>query len=121
MNKRFALQKNDGKSCAQVLVYNQDDVKYWIDQCIKTNHMIALDFHVDENALGYLDPAHDVYQIFPQEQARHFTGRGLTPLALDGAKAPDFQHSFPADVLDGDGILPEPPPLTQTVGQKEKT
>lgn len=33
----------------------------------------------------------------------------LTPLALDGANAPDFQHEFPADVLDGDGVLPEPP------------
>lgn len=33
----------------------------------------------------------------------------LTPLALDGANAPDFQQSFPADVLDGDGVLPEPP------------
>jgi hypothetical protein len=32
-----------------------------------------------------------------------------TPLALDGANAPDFQQSFPADVLDGDGVLPEPP------------
>lgn len=35
--------------------------------------------------------------------------RPLTPLALDGANAPDFQQSFPADVLDGDGVLPEPP------------
>jgi len=37
------------------------------------------------------------------------TPRPLTPLALDGANAPDFQQSFPADVLDGDGVLPEPP------------
>lgn len=35
--------------------------------------------------------------------------RSLTPLALDGAKAPDFQHSFPADVLVGEGALPKPP------------
>ena len=32
-----------------------------------------------------------------------------TPLALDGAIAPDNQQVLPADVLDGDGILPEPP------------
>jgi len=35
--------------------------------------------------------------------------RSLTPLALNGAKAPDFQHSFPADVLVGEGALPKPP------------
>jgi hypothetical protein len=33
----------------------------------------------------------------------------LTPLALDGANAPDFQQLFPADVLDGEGTLPKPP------------
>lgn len=36
-------------------------------------------------------------------------GCGLTPLALDGAIAPDNQQVLPADVLDGDGVLPEPP------------
>jgi site-specific DNA-methyltransferase (adenine-specific) len=33
----------------------------------------------------------------------------LTPLALDGAIAPDFQQVLPADVLVGEGTLPEPP------------
>ena len=35
--------------------------------------------------------------------------RGLTPLALDGAIAPDNQQVLPADVLVGEGTLPEPP------------
>lgn len=43
------------------------------------------------------------------EFAQERIERTLTPLALDGANAPDFQQSFPADVLDGDGVLPEPP------------
>jgi hypothetical protein len=85
MNERFVLHQSDGKGCAQVLVYSQDDLAYWIGQCVKTNHLIALNYHVEENSLGYPDPSHDVYQIFPQEQARHFIARGLTPLALDGA------------------------------------
>ena len=38
---------------------------------------------------------------------RHW--RGLTPLALDGAIAPDNQQVLPADVLVGEGTLPEPP------------
>jgi hypothetical protein len=38
------------------------------------------------------------------EQERH-----LTPLALDGANAPDNQQVLPADVLVGEGNLPEPP------------
>lgn len=33
----------------------------------------------------------------------------LTPLALDGAIAPDNQQVSPADVLVGEGTLPEPP------------
>lgn len=33
----------------------------------------------------------------------------LTPLALDGAAAPKASGDLPADVLDGEGTLPEPP------------
>lgn len=33
----------------------------------------------------------------------------LTPLALDGATAPDNQQVLPADVLVDEGTLPEPP------------
>ena len=33
----------------------------------------------------------------------------LTPLALDGATLPDNQQVLPADVLVGEGTLPEPP------------
>ena len=33
----------------------------------------------------------------------------LTPRALDGAIAPDNQQVLPADVLVGEGTLPEPP------------
>ncbi len=32
-----------------------------------------------------------------------------TPLALDGATLPDNQQVLPADVLVGEGTLPEPP------------
>lgn len=35
--------------------------------------------------------------------------RHLTPLALDGAIAPDNQQVLPVDVLVGEGTLPEPP------------
>jgi hypothetical protein len=35
--------------------------------------------------------------------------RHLTPLALDGATAPKASGDTPADVLDGDGDLPESP------------
>jgi len=35
--------------------------------------------------------------------------RHLTPLALDGAIAPDNQQVLPADVLVGEGTLPETP------------
>ena len=35
--------------------------------------------------------------------------RHLTPLALDGAIAPDNQQVLPADVLVGEGTLPESP------------
>ena len=35
--------------------------------------------------------------------------RHLTPLALDGATAPMTGGDLPADVLVGEGTLPEPP------------
>lgn len=37
------------------------------------------------------------------------SGRNPTPFALDGATLPDNQQVFPADVLVGEGTLPEPP------------
>lgn len=46
---------------------------------------------------------------YTDQQLFGYQPRHLTPLALDGANAPDFQQSFPADVLDVDGVLPEPP------------
>lgn len=42
--------------------------------------------------------------LLPREFIRH-----LTPLALDGATLPDNQQVLPADVLVGEGTLPEPP------------
>jgi len=69
INKRFKLKQSDGEMCAQVLIYNEDDLKYWTEQAKKTGHLIAFDYHVPENAMGYNDPAHDIYQIFPPEQA----------------------------------------------------
>lgn len=38
-----------------------------------------------------------------------FCGCKLTPLALDGATAPITSGDLPADVLVGEGTLPEPP------------
>ena len=46
---------------------------------------------------------HSYFWVF-EKRSRHLTKR-----PLDGANAPDYQQSFPADVLDGDGVLPEPP------------
>ena len=43
------------------------------------------------------------------DEWRKFAERHLTPLALDGAIAPDNQQVLPADVLVGEGTLPEPP------------
>ena len=79
MNERFSLNQSNGINCAQVLVYSENDLTYWISECKRTNHLIAFDYHVPENAMGYSKPAHDIYQIFPQEQAHCFTKRGLTP------------------------------------------
>jgi len=72
MNKRFSLDQSNGINCAQVLVYSEDDLTYWNSECKRTNHLIAFDYHVPENAMGYDDPAHDVYQIFPPEQKDKF-------------------------------------------------
>lgn len=40
---------------------------------------------------------------------RKTTKKRPTPLAADGAIAPDNQQVLPADVLAGDGNPPEPP------------
>ena len=80
MNKRFSLKQSNGINCAQVLIYNEDDLEYWKSQAKKTGHLIAFDYHVTDNAMGYDNPARDVYQIFPPEQKHCFTIRGLTPL-----------------------------------------
>lgn len=72
IDKRFELQMSDGKTCAQVLIYNEDDLKYWKNQAQKTGHLMAFDYHTPENAMDYSKPAHDTYQIFPPEQKHCF-------------------------------------------------
>lgn len=67
-DKRFELQKSDGKTCAQVLVYDEDDLQYWTKQAKETGYLMAFDCHIPEDAMGYPDPPHDIYQIFPPEQ-----------------------------------------------------
>jgi len=62
---RFELKENDGKTHSQVLVYDPSDLKYWTEQCKKTGHKLVLLYRVDADALGYPDPAHDVYQVAP--------------------------------------------------------
>jgi len=46
---------------------------------------------------------------YTDQQLFGYQPRHLTPLALDGANAPDNQQVLPADVLAGEGALPEPP------------
>lgn len=48
-------------------------------------------------------------EIAARELMRTSFYGNLTPLALDGAIAPDNQQVSPADVLVGEGTLPEPP------------
>jgi hypothetical protein len=69
---RFELQENDGQRCAQVLIYDQDDLQYWADQAQKTGHLMVFDRHIPKNAMGFIDPSHDVYQIFPPEIEERF-------------------------------------------------
>ena len=79
-NIRFILHESDGMSCTQVLVYNEDDLNYLISECKKTNHLMALDYHVPKNAFANQDTAHDVYQIFPRGRAHLFAK--LTPIEI---------------------------------------
>ena len=72
INDRFELQMNDGKTCSQVLIYNESDLQYWKNQTQKTGHLMAFDYHVPEDAMGYPKPVHNVYQIFPPEQKDKF-------------------------------------------------
>ena len=79
----FELSQSDGVHGAQVLVYTPDDLMYWVDQCKKTGHLMALNYHVPENAMGYPDPAHDVYQILPSELIHYFIKWGKAPLGYE--------------------------------------
>lgn len=76
---RFTLKPSDRKTCAQVHIYNESDLSYWAEQAKKTGHIMAFDYHVSENAMGYEDPAHNVYQIFPPEQAHCFNQEKTPP------------------------------------------
>jgi len=68
-----------------------------------------------ELSKGQLSMAKGIVTVW-NEIVRELLARGvvveetrLTPLALDGAIAPDNQQVLPADVLVGEGTLPEPP------------
>lgn len=63
----FKLWQADGIHCAQVLVYDLDDLVYWIDQARATGHLMMRSYRVPKNGMGHIDPAHDVYQIYPPE------------------------------------------------------
>lgn len=64
---RFELKESDGETCAQVSVYDEDDLKYWTEQANITGHLLAFDCRIPKNFAGYGDEAHDIYQIFPPE------------------------------------------------------
>lgn len=74
------------------------------------------EWHVYEREDGSIT----VYYTRGQEAVHHVVWDSLdrqpTQLALDGAIAPDNQQVLPADVLVGEGTLPDPP-VTQTVGR----
>ncbi len=61
-------------------------------------------FYGIEKDFDYFSVAENVIS-----KAQQGSIRLLTPLALDGAIAPDNQQVLPADVLVGEGTLPEPP------------
>jgi hypothetical protein len=65
INKRFRLQKSDGVHGAQVLVYNDDDYRYWYNEARNKGYMMKLNFYAPDNAFGYPDPAHYIYSILP--------------------------------------------------------
>ena len=81
----FELSQSDGIHGAQVLVYTQDDLEYWVDQCKKTGHLMAFDYHVPENEdpMSYRGPAYDVYQILPAELIHYFIEWGKPPLGYE--------------------------------------
>ena len=95
MKQRFELSPSDGKACAQVLVYDDDDLQYWREQANKNGLQIIFDYHVPQDAFGYEDPEHDVYQIFPPEQARHFQRATDREALLKGIN--DYLRSLPDD------------------------
>lgn len=67
--EKWRLEPCDGRHCAQVLVYDEEDLEYWKEECRRTGHLMMKSAHAPENAMGYLDPAHDIYQIYPPAKA----------------------------------------------------
>jgi len=67
LNTRFCLHDNDGVRCAQVCVFNSDDLKYWESEAHRTKHLISFDISVPENWAGQINDPHDIYQIYPPE------------------------------------------------------
>lgn len=70
------------------------------------------DTQIDELLLVAHGRSHNDTICMAEKKLAHqsvlFAETHLTPPALDGTTLPDNQQSFPADVLDGDGVLPEP-------------
>jgi hypothetical protein len=68
----FMILTSDGEHCYQVKVYDDDDLEFYKAECRWTGHLLAFDSHCPANVMGYLDPEHNIYQIFPPEKVDNF-------------------------------------------------
>lgn len=110
------LEAKDGERDPKRLANSSDKIKLWNIQegtckvCgkeMRWTDSVLVGHHVlrhENNGKTELENMALIHQ-----KCHKFAESGTTPLALDGANAPDFQHEFPAEVLVGDGVLPEPP------------
>lgn len=72
----FDIKPSDGERCYQVLVYNDDDYRHWLERAQKTGHLFALDRFVPQDTIQPNDPPHYIYQIFPPRHAEAFKQSG---------------------------------------------
>ena len=62
-----ARWKLDGVHSSSVWVCNDDDFKYWANECNRAGYSMRFVCHVPVNALGYEMPEHDKYELNPKE------------------------------------------------------
>ena len=67
--ERFELTPSDGKHGAQVLIADDDDLKYWKEQVLKYGYLLIEDHHTPKDSpLNHHGFAYDVYQVRPIDQ-----------------------------------------------------